>query len=282
MSSAPIQTGIRHRTITEHFDRLGRNGYWSGLYEEYADPRDRWSFIRRQQRIEALLDDLAVPGAKVAEVGPGTGNLVRFFAARQCRYRAFDSAPAMVRETNAQIAVHYKELGEASAWIADVYRLPLEGDWADVVVASGVFEYLDDAHAAARELARITRRPTASQPGGVALISFPNARSLNRLLGERLSMLTTMWQGLKRLAGREVGEPDVMRRPFDTAAVEDTFGPAGWSLEDVAYYDVEVLPYPLKRLLPDTAFAAKQRVELAGRGPHARLANGFVAKLRRM
>lgn len=273
--------GASESVAREHFDRLGSNGYWARLYADVSDPRVRWSFIRRQMKIEALIPRLAAPGSLVVEIGPGTGNLIRFLAEHGYRYRGFDTSVAMVDQTRDAILRHYGPRGDATCALGDVYGLPLGDGVADLVIASGVFEYLDDPGSAAAEIARVTRLPDVDQPGGSAIITFPHAASLNRVLGNRLHLLTRAWHGWLRLSGRPIGPVDVHREAFDVRRVRDVFEPAGWRLESEHFYDVEVMPYPLKRIFPDLAFQAKRRWEQADAGLKQVLANGLITVLQR-
>ncbi len=273
--------GASESVAREHFDRLGSNGYWARLYADVSDPRVRWSFIRRQMKIEALIPRLAAPGSLVVEIGPGTGNLIRFLAEHGYRYRGFDTSVAMVDQTRDAILRHYRPRSDATCALGDVYALPLGDETADLVIASGVFEYLDNPQTAAAELARVTRPPDGVQPGGSAIITFPHAASLNRILGNRLRLLTCAWHGWLRLNGRPIGPADVHREAYDVRRVRDVFEPVGWRLESEHFYDVEVMPYPLKRIFPDLAFQAKRRWEQADAGLKQALANGLIAVLHR-
>ncbi len=152
------QTAPPASRVPAHFDRLGRSGYWGNLYADIADPAVRWSFVKRQALLESLMDSLVGPKTRVVEIGPGTGNLVGYFASRDCTYRAFDAAPAMVDATNIVISRNPGLAPGSRCDVGDIHALPLDDGYADVVVAAGVFEYLDDPARAARELARITRR----------------------------------------------------------------------------------------------------------------------------
>lgn len=277
----PAPNEPQSRAVQSHFDRLGRTGYWADLYAEYANPAVRWSFARRQMCLEEMMADLAVPGARVVEIGPGTGNLVRYFAARGCEYRGYDNAESMAIATRDEIARQPGLAPGSTCEVADIAALPLPDGHADLVLASGVFEYLDDPAAAARELARVTRGAKDGRPGGTALITLPNARSVSRILGKRLDFITGAWHGLKRMAGKPIGAPDVHRWSYTKDSFMAAIADCGWAFSRQTYYDIEVLPYPITRIAPAIAFAAKQRVELAGRGPQDRLGNGLILQLTR-
>lgn len=273
-SPRPVESTDSTPVVEAHFEKLGRTGYWDSLYGNIADPAVRWSFIRRQSILEALLTPIVHSDTRVVEIGPGTGNLVGFFASRGCHYRAFDAAPAMVEATNVAIERHAGLFSGSRCERADIHALPLGDGCADVVVAAGVVEYLDDPARAMRELARITRRQ--------ALITLPNARSLNRLLSSKLGFVT---QIAKRIRSRSVEnpvKPDVRRTAYTpTRFAADIAGP-DWRLDGAHYYDVEAILYPLNRVAPRVAFAAKRAAESSSVIPKSILANGVVLSLTRV
>ncbi|MCK6455885.1 MAG: methyltransferase domain-containing protein [Phycisphaerae bacterium] len=267
--------------VTQHFNELGRTGDWARRYSGTADSRTNWSYVRRQEEIERLLSDVVRPGCVVVEIGPGSGNLVPFFARRGCTYRGFDAAPGMVDETRAAIARCYGDDPRATCEIGSIERLDIPDGAADVVVASGVLEYLNHLDAAIAELTRIVRPGAPGPRGGSALVTLPNASSLNRVLGRRLGIITRFWHSIRRATGHSIGPRDVERRAYTVRQVRAGFEQRGWRHVAVAYYDFELLPYPLNRVAPSAAFAAKRFIERRGGVPAAIVANGFVAQFER-
>jgi len=278
--------------VEAHFEKLGRTGYWESLYGNIADPAVRWSFIRRQAILESLLTPIVHSGTRVVEIGPGTGNLVGFFASRGCHYRAFDAASAMVEATNVAIERHPGLFSDSRCERADIHALPLGDGSADVIVAAGVVEYLDDPARAMRELARITRRPEAVAPAtnkpvsqalsGVALITLPNARSLNRLLSSNLGFVTQVARRMRSRRGESPVRPDVRRTAYTPIRFAAEIAGSDWRLNGALYYDVEAMPYPLNRIAPRMAFAAKRAAESSQLAPKSILANGVVLSLARI
>jgi len=281
------QTASPTSHVPAHFDHLGRTGYWGNLYSDIADPAVRWSFVRRQALLERLMDPIVGPKTRVVEIGPGTGNLVGYFASRGCEYRAFDAARAMADATNAAISRHPGLALDSRCDVGDIHALPLADGYADVVVAAGVLEYLEDPARAASELARITRRPGrmtsggSDQPGGIALITLPNARSLNRQLMQRLGFLTRVWNRIRSRHRATTPAPDVRRIAYTPGRFAHSVAGENWQLDGAFYYDVEVLPYPLTRLLKRLAFSAKRAAEGSSVVPKSLFANGMVLSLSR-
>jgi SAM-dependent methyltransferase len=265
--------------VHAHFDQLGRTGSWENLYADIADPAVRWSFVRRQALLESLMSPHVSPETRVVEIGPGTGNLVGFFASRGCHYRAFDAAPAMVDATNVAIERHPGFAPGSRCERADIHALPvLDGD-VDVVVAAGVVEYLDDPARAMRELARITRE--ASARGGAAFITLPNRSSLNRIAMSRLGFLTNVASTLRGGRRNTAARPDVRRTAYTPRRFAADIAGGDWRLDRADYYDVEAMPYPLNRIAPRLAFTAKRQTESSPLLPKSLLANGMVLTLTR-
>ena len=97
-------------------------------------------------------------GAKLLDVGCGTGNLLRRLGSRfVCA--GCDPAEEMLQRARARNpGVELK--------VAPAEKLPFEDDHFDVVLCIEVMRYLADPRTALRELARVLR------PGGLALVTF--------------------------------------------------------------------------------------------------------------
>lgn len=125
----------------------------------------------RRYIVSRALGDLG--GGDLLDVGCGPGMFVRHLLDTrpgEFRITAVDRSPAMVEACNAQIGGD----SSARAVIARIEALPFESDIFDVVLAMGVLEYTDAAHAIA-EIARVTR------PDGRVVVTMHNPCSPYRL-----------------------------------------------------------------------------------------------------
>jgi len=149
-------------------------------YEELADqwwaPRGafamlHWIAAARAERIPPA----ARPGAVLLDVACGGGVLAPHIAGRGYRHVGVDLSP-----TATQVA---QRRGMAVAR-ADVARLPLADEVADVVVAGEMLEHVPDLPGVVAELARVLR------PGGVLVVDTIAATWFGRLsaitVGERV------------------------------------------------------------------------------------------------
>ena len=129
--------------------------------------RHHWWFRGRRRildRFLAALDPPLPPGARVLDVGCGTGANGAVLAARAAFSVGLDASPIPLG------------LGDSSAGAArvrgDAGALPFADATFDLVVALDVLEHLDDDAAGAGEVRRVLR------PGGAAIFFVPALRLL--------------------------------------------------------------------------------------------------------
>jgi ubiquinone/menaquinone biosynthesis C-methylase UbiE len=113
-----------------------------------------------------------VAGARVLEVGAGTGRITRLLVGRGARVVGVDRAPAMLEVARRRL----EAMNAPSAWelhCADAAELPVPDAWADVAVAGWVFGHFrlwmpaDWRAAIGRALGEMRR---ALKPGGALIV----------------------------------------------------------------------------------------------------------------
>ena len=137
------------------------------LRDSYSDGAASWA--TGPSRIYRLLADTlvacmpgVVPGARVLDLGAGTGVASDAVAPTGARIVAADVAYGMLRHNSA---------ARPPAVCADAAHLPFRSDSFDHVVAAFVLNHVPDLIAALSELGRVVR------PGGtIAASSFPTER----------------------------------------------------------------------------------------------------------
>jgi SAM-dependent methyltransferase len=187
------------------------------------------------------LESLARPlsGARVAEVGAGTGIATRGLLARGARVAAFDIGPKMLARLRAR---HSGGALDAVA-VADGHALPLRPATVDLVTYAQAFHWMRAPEAAA-EARRVLR------PGGALAVWWNNAAAQ----GE------PWWESQQ--AAIEAGNPSFNRayRVDDTAA----------GLRAGGFGSVEKATVPWARRLPVedylTYLASKSYVAALGEG----------------
>jgi ubiquinone/menaquinone biosynthesis C-methylase UbiE len=146
------------RAVTVHQEQAG---LFESRYEQFERNPYFDSFAYSRHKLEQVLVHYLDPlpnGAKLLDVGCGTGNLLRRLGARfVCA--GCDPAEEMLRRARARNpGVELK--------VAPAEKLPFEDDHFDAVLCIEVVRYLADPRPALSELARVLR------PGGLALVTF--------------------------------------------------------------------------------------------------------------
>ncbi len=160
--------------IDRHFDATAQ--HWKDLY----DKQSLEGVIHQGRRALALrwIQELALPRARVLEVGCGAGLLAIDLARRNYDVNCIDSSPAMVELAAAEA----RNAGVAESLtidIGDVHSLRFESGVFDLVTALGVLPFLHAPEKALTEMTRVLR------PGGWVLLTSDNQSRLNRLLDPR-------------------------------------------------------------------------------------------------
>ena len=151
--------------VRAHFNHNAH--HWRSKYGS------RGKLNSRVELFAARLAERCPPPAGILDLGCGTGEIAAAMGQMGYQVTACDFAEEM-------IAVARSNYNETSVkWIGlepDWEFLPFKDGSFDGIVASSVFEYLDDVHRVAVELARVLR------PEGVLLLTVPNPCNFVRKL----------------------------------------------------------------------------------------------------
>ncbi|MFD4127730.1 class I SAM-dependent methyltransferase [Streptomyces globisporus] len=192
---------------------------WSGKAEAYAGTYARLC----AHPAEALLDAAEVgPGARVLDVGCGTGTVSAAAVARGASVYAADGEPGMVAATRRAVP------GVTATHIARLPELPYANDTFDAVVGNFVLNHVGRPLAALAELRRITR------PGGRVAVTIwrsPGApgQTLIGRAAQAAGLIRPTW--LPALAPQD----DFPRTPEGLAALLDAAGLLGAECSDTAW-----------------------------------------------
>lgn len=143
-----------------------------------SSPADVWNLGDYQQIAfenvivaERLCAALAIPaGARVLDVGCGTGNAALAAARRRAVVTGIDIATALIARAERRASA--EGLPDIDFQVGDAAALPFADDSFDYVVSTFGAVFLPDQAAAARELARVLR------PGGVVALTAWARQSL--------------------------------------------------------------------------------------------------------
>ncbi|MFD6179515.1 class I SAM-dependent methyltransferase, partial [Isoptericola sp. NPDC060282] len=118
---------------------------WSAVAAAWAD---LWGGVAAPVWPPLLAAAGVAPGARVLDVGCGSGELLARLAGGGARATGVDPAPAMVRLAR-------ERAPEATVLVGEAEHLPLDDGAFDVVLAVNALQLADDLGEAAAELARV-------------------------------------------------------------------------------------------------------------------------------
>lgn len=209
-------------TTRAHFDDAAE-GYY---HRNYEAPRTRHARALALRRSVCL--DLVPPvGDRVLDLGCGPGAMSVPLAVAGRSVVAFDLAPRMVEEAR-RLIERLAPGARAEFCVGDAQALPFDAARFDVVVTTGVLEYIPDVERALSEVARVLR------PGGVLVASVSLPRTLER----------TVVGAIGRLRGRETP----FHRAFTADQLDAAVARAGFEVDArrFSYF----APFPLDVVWP--------------------------------
>jgi ubiquinone/menaquinone biosynthesis C-methylase UbiE len=203
-----METGHKNENQGEAIISLFDQGlrWWQDVYREDL-PRGFFSFEMRR-RLELVTNQLTaqirnMDNPDVLECGCGPGDILELLAPLRCKLTGLDLNPRYLN-------LAAKRVPGATLIDGNVEQLPFPDTSFDIVYAVGVFQYLKDERAAARELCRVTKE------GGVVLVSFANYRMLHLFLDPYyLYRIIKKFSGFnKQPANTGVEEAPIRRYPL--------------------------------------------------------------------
>ena len=166
----PNKAPLREDDIrsAKHFDE-GATTY-SAAYNDHTSYGH--SFRARRSKAQVLLGQ--GPLGDLLDVGGASGVYFDALKSQTTSYHIVDISPLMIAEARKIKS----EVVPLVCHLASTYDLPFPDENFDTVLAMGVLEYLDQPWKALEEMARVTK------PGGVILVSYPNAHSPMRRMSQ--------------------------------------------------------------------------------------------------
>jgi SAM-dependent methyltransferase len=229
----------------------------AGYDRAFADPGPGGHALRtRQAAVLRLLGD-DTPG-RALDAGMGPGRLVEALSERAWTVWGVDVSPGMVDAARAHVPDALDRLS-----VGSIEELAFEDASFDLVLATGVIEYVDPPRAVA-ELVRVAK------PGGRVIASIPNPRAPYGLWRRHVVHPAT------RVIGRGAAHGLVHQRdPLTPAAFAALLRAAGLTLEGAEHVNAQLALTPLDALAPRAATALAERLERRG-GRVARVASTQV------
>lgn len=204
----------------EFFDQYAHT--WDAFYTDKAEQSRAFDFINRQTQLLKLVETLAPPQSRILEFGCGAGHTAVRMAQAGHQLVCVDVSNEMIEAARSSFTRAGKAAEFQIGQLSDI--APGDANQFDAVVGMGVMEYIDNHDAALREIHRLLK------PGGVCLLSFPNALSTLRQV-ERLAKRTgALMLGILTRSNRywdialrpsQLHSPGAVRRRLSTAQLDE-------------------------------------------------------------
>ncbi|MGI8593476.1 MAG: methyltransferase domain-containing protein [Solirubrobacteraceae bacterium] len=220
----------------------------AGYDRAFEDPGPEGHALRSRQ--EAVLGMAGKGGGEALDAGMGPGRVVAGLEARGWTASGIDLSPAMVDAARRRVPAAARRLG-----VGSIEVLPFEAASFDLVVATGVIEYVD-AHRAVAELARVLR------PAGRLVVSIPNPRAPYGMWRRRV-----VYPAAAAVKGAIRRGPPPRPEHRDPVALGDFAGilrEAGLRVVAAQRVNAQALLTPLDELAPRAATGLAMRLERSG------------------
>ena len=206
----------------------------------------------RQRRVIELVDELNLPrGAAALDAGCGPGYLLEALVRRGFQVSGMDGSDGMLQSAEVRLRAAQPEF-PFTLKQGDIERLPFDDAQFDLVLSTGVIEYLQGDATVLREMHRVLR------PGGHLVLPVTNVWS-------PVNAFDTIIEFLKRqawfrrpfnLVWERLGHGALLPRNFRVrrhrpAFFRHSLAQAGFTLKEDLYFHFLPCPRPFERLLPD-------------------------------
>ena len=244
---------------------------------KHYDEAVRTFMTVRERRVLELVDGLELPErSDVLDAGCGPGYLVLQMASRGFRVSGLDGATGML--TAARARVDSADLAlTVDLRQGDIEALPYDGESFDLVLSTGVIEYLEEDATVLGEFFRVLR------PGGHLVLPVTNRRSPVLWLDGGVEFLKRRkWfraplnAALARMRRRPVHPRHFLVRQHNPVRFRASLEAAGFEMVDHLYFHFLPWPRPIDQLLPRVTDALGSRMEGLARSPLGGLGEGYL------
>jgi ubiquinone/menaquinone biosynthesis C-methylase UbiE len=206
----------------------------------------------RQRRVIELVDELNLSrGAAVLDAGCGPGYLLEALARRGFRVSGMDGSGRMLQSAEVRLRAAQPNF-PFTLKQGNIERLPFEDAQFDLVLSTGVIEYVKDDANVLREMHRVLR------PGGHLVLPVTNLWSpVNAFDGIIEFLKRQAWfRRPFNLVWERLGHGALLPRNFRVrkhrpASFRHSRARAGFTLKEDLYFHFLPCPRPFERLLPD-------------------------------
>jgi len=252
-------------------------------YEEKHYGKTGRTFMTvRQERVLELIDGLKLqPGIKALDAGCGPGYLLTELAKRQFQMSGMDGAEEMLKSAATRVD-SLPPAYPADFKQGDIEALPYDNESFDLVVSTGVIEYLKDDIRVLADMYRVLK------PGGYLVLPVTSALSPINYLDFLIEILKRQdwFRNTLNVVLGKVGLGPILPRHFKVrkhvpAAFRNSLQQARFTLLDSVYFYFLPLPRPFDKVLPKLCPQIGAKMEPLGRTPLGFLGEGYLVLARK-
>ena len=210
-----------HEAAKEYFDRTADQ--YSERAQAQTSDLSSLIFARRRETVLELLDESGARGT-LLDFGMGPAVFAPDIVDRGFEFIGVDISPEMVARAEAL------GLPRASYVVGDLDSLADFRGRADVVLAIGLIDYLEDPVDGLRKLADCLK------PGGVLIVSFRNGAALNTHLRRLAKSVWRTFFKRARWRADSAFVAEVHEKPFTPAVLEQPLRELGFGEFAVRYH----------------------------------------------
>ncbi len=248
------------KLVIDDFDRQSQE--YSRKYDGRTSVSH--SFLTRRQRVCELAAD--GKGGRALDVGCGPGIMAEHLTERGFEFYGVDISREMIHQAEAKYG------GQKMCHFSTgrVEKLDFPDSYFDIVICMGLVEYIEDDVAAIKEVCRVLK------PGGELIVTLPNRLSPYRIWS-RVFFNKKILDLIKRKILRKKA-PTLFHREYREDAYKGLLTAHGLEIMDTVYYNFNIMPFPLDRLLPRLSVSVSRRLEKLCRGKLRWLGTGLIIK----
>ena len=236
--------------------------------EYYLNSVTAYSFRIRQKRVIEYLDNLN--GKKILDIGCGPGIMVDYMIEKNFEYHGVDISEKMIDVCNKK----YSNIESVKFSIGAIEAIKYPDNFFDIVIVMGVVEYVDKDLNAIKELARVVK------PQGTVIITLPNKyspfRIWHRIIYSRLADIKN-----KIFLKNNIKEK-IIHREYSEKSYCDLLEQNSLSVNDVVYYNLNIILSPFEKIFPVLAVTITKKVELLYKSIFRLIGTGFIVRCKKL
>lgn len=222
-------------------------------------------YLRHRYILDLLKKDIIPKKTKVLDIGCGSGIMTKDLVKKGCEVWAVDISQNMLNASKKTIG----DTSKAHYSVQDIEKLDLKSDFFDIVIASGVIEYLKEDNRAINEIKRVLKK------NGVAIVTVQSNISIPRWGAEIAELI------LPKSIKKKIFTLDQHRR-HNPIKLNNDFKNAGLIKENYRYFHFYPLIIPFDRIFPRFCVYFGKKMESFSQTIFGLfLATGYILKVRK-